>query len=573
VIHDAGHNTVTVVDAGSLVHDFVSVTTSDPSTFQPTPSGNATVDFFAGDQCQGSPLATSSPLPLLSNGQVDVTSFVQGPLLAGFYAFEAHYQGDTTYMPSSGSCEVLQVVDASVQLTPTTSSTPAGTTQTLTCHVSVNEGFGDEPGSIGSPCFVELISGPGTVSTQSCVPAGVTGSCEVSFSSASTGTSVFRATVDPSVGGLTLHRETGDTHPGDGPNAQVAWVAARIRITPTATNEVGAPHTFSVVLEEDAGGGAGFVPAAGQHVDVALSDADGADHTTPTGTCTNPGANTDASGQCTITFTSESTGTVTGHASATLSVGGSAPFTVQTDGTALSSSDAVKTFVDANIQISPSIATNEVHAQHELTAHVNVDGGGGGGFQPAPDGTTVSFTIGSGPGQLSSATCQTSGGTGSCSVELTSSSAGTTVVGASTDVVVGGVALARSTDGNAGNSGSASETWVDANVSIAPNGTSPIGVSYPLTAHVSVDDGSGAGFVNTFPGTVITFTIDNGPGSLSSNTCTVSAGGSCQVTLSSAVAGTTTVSAHTAVFVGGVVLFRDTDGFEGDSGPVTVTWS
>jgi hypothetical protein len=223
VIHDAGHNAVPVVDAGSLVHDFVSVTTNDPSPSQPTPSGNATVDFFTGDQCQGSPTAESPPLPLLSNGQLDATSFVQGPLLAGFYAFEAHYQGDATYTPSSGSCELLQVVDASIQLTPVTSSTPAGTSQTLTCQVSVNEGFGDEPGSIGSPCFVELISGPGTVSTQSCVPSGVTGSCPVSFSSASTGTSVFNASVDPSVGGLTLHRETGDPHPGDGPNAQVTW--------------------------------------------------------------------------------------------------------------------------------------------------------------------------------------------------------------------------------------------------------------------------------------------------------------------------------------------------------------
>src|SRR5262249_25595601 len=68
-------------------------------------------------------------------------------------------------------------------------------------------------------------------------------------------------------------------------------------------------------------------------------------HTAPGGTCTGSGGNTDASGQCTITFTSPSTGMVTGHAAATLTIAG-AGVTVQTDGVAPSSGDAVKTFVD-----------------------------------------------------------------------------------------------------------------------------------------------------------------------------------------------------------------------------------
>ena len=47
-------------------------------------------------------------------------------------------------------------------------------------------------------------------------------------------------------------------------------------------------------------------------------------------------------------------GTVTGHATATLSVAGSAPFTVQTDAVPPNSGDAVKVFQDANIQITPN---------------------------------------------------------------------------------------------------------------------------------------------------------------------------------------------------------------------------
>ena len=97
-----------------------------------------------------------------------------------------------------------------------------------------------------------------------------------------------------------------------------------------------------------------------------LLDSLGAAHTAPTGTCTAAGANTNASGQCTITFTSNSTGKVTGHASSTLSVTGSAAFTVQTDGQSPNSGDAVKTFVNARISIAPN-ATNEVGAPHTFT--------------------------------------------------------------------------------------------------------------------------------------------------------------------------------------------------------------
>ena len=85
---------------------------------------------------------------------------------------------------------------------------------------------------------------------------------------------------------------------------------------------------------KDTGDGVGFVAAAGEHVDVTLIDSNGAVHTAPTGTlhdrrCEHERqrsvhdhlhARTDA-------------GKVTGHARSTLSVGGSAAFTVQTDGT------------------------------------------------------------------------------------------------------------------------------------------------------------------------------------------------------------------------------------------------
>src|SRR5262249_58653596 len=133
-----------------------------------------------------------------------------------------------------------------------------------------------------------------------------------------------------------------------------------------------------------------------------------------------------------------------------------------TDGTGLNSSDAVKTYVDANIQITPPNATNRIGQVHTFFAHVNVNDGTGG-FQNAPDGTQISFTIDSGPGSFTTTNpCTTSGGTGSCQITLTSSATGVTTISAHTNVTVAGVLLHRDTNGTGLNSGPAQKTWVNA---------------------------------------------------------------------------------------------------------------
>ena len=110
---------------------------------------------------------------------------------------------------------------------------------------------------------------------------------------------------------------------------------------------------------------------------------------------------------------------------------------------------------DANIQITPPTAGNPVKTNHTLTAHVNVNTGGG--FVNAPDGTTITFTLtnsgGATPVFVDRAAALTTGGTGSCSVVISSPTAGTTTVSAATDVVVNGVSLHRVTDATATNSG------------------------------------------------------------------------------------------------------------------------
>src|SRR5262249_46686056 len=159
------------------------------------------------------------------------------------------------------------------------------------------------------------------------------------------------------------------------------------------------------------------------------------------------------------------------------------------NGVAPNSGDATKTWVDANIQITPATAANQVGTNHTLTGHVNVDDGSGAGFVNAPDGTVITFTKVSGPGSfVGPSTCTTAGGTGSCTVVITSATTGVTVVNASTTVSVGGVVLTRSTgDANVGDGPNAQKTWVNARITIAPNATNEVNHAHTFTVTLEKD--------------------------------------------------------------------------------------
>src|SRR5207253_3402553 len=94
---------------------------------------------------------------------------------------------------------------------------------------------------------------------------------------------------------------------------------------------------------------------------------------------------------------------------------------------------------------------------------------------PLSIGTQISFPIDSGPGTLTTANpCTTAGGTGSCTITLTSSTTGVTTVSAHTTVSVGSVSLTRHTNGVGANSNPAAKTWVNARITIAPNATNAV---------------------------------------------------------------------------------------------------
>jgi hypothetical protein len=451
-IHNSAHQPVTTVEAGSVAHDFVTVT-GQPT--KPPPSGNVTFEFFTNNTCAGSAPAMSGPAPLDGAGRADAVGFAQGPLAAGFYGFRATYAGDATYTGSVGDCEPLRVVDANIQLTPPTATNRVGTNHPLTCHVNVNDGNGLANAPAGTICTGSLLSGPGSfVGSNQCTTVGTTGDCQLTISSSTAGTTTIRATTTVAVGGVVLTRTTGDGHAGDSPDATKSWWNAAIVIAPNATNEVGQPHTFTVTVLQDTG--AGLVPVgSGLPCNITLTPANGA-NPVPAGPFN---LTTNASGQCSATFTSQTGGRVTGHGSSTVTING-VVMNVETDGVAPNSGDAVKTFVDANMQLTPPTATNPVGTNHPLTCHINVNDGSGG-FTNAPAGTICTGSLQSGPGSfVGSNQCTTVGTTGDCRLTITSATIGTTTIRATTTVAVGGVVLTRTTgDSHAGDSPDAIKHW------------------------------------------------------------------------------------------------------------------
>jgi hypothetical protein len=586
-IHNAVHQDVTTVRVGSTVHDSVSVA-GQPG--QPVPTGNVNVDWFLNGDCSGAPAANSGSVGPLVIGALDATfdatAFAFTVNTTGKRAFKAHYEGDGLYQGSDGLCEPLTVVDAKISIAADKTNRvgdPHTFTVTLAKDVGDGNGFVVAPGEHVDVVLTDSLGSTHSVPTGTCTGAGpntdASGQCEITFTSSSTGKVLAHATSTLSVAGSTAFTV------GTNPDAVKTFVNARIAIASSATNRVGQPHTFTVTLEKDIGDGNGFVAAPSEHVDVDLNDLLGAVHTAPTGSCTGAGPNTDASGKCTITFTSNTTGTVTGHGRSTLTVGG-VPITVETDGTAPNSANAVKTFVNAKIEIAPN-ATNEVGQSHTFTVTLSKDVGANLGFVPAP-GEHVAFTLTDSNGATHSVptgTCTGAGGntdaSGQCTIIFTSSTAGQVTGHASSLLsVAGSAAFTVETDGTSPNSGNAVKTFVDANISITPlTATNPVSTDHTLTGHVNVNAGLGAGFVNAPDGTTINFVIlagsvgsFNGP-----STCNTAGGtGSCTVKITSTVPGTTTVQASTTLNVGTppVSLTRTTgDGLHSDGANAVKLWA
>jgi hypothetical protein len=144
---------------------------------------------------------------------------------------------------------------------------------------------------------------------------------------------------------------SGNSGPGGTGPATKQFVDAFITINPPeATNSVGQAHTVTVLVMENEGLGAGFQPAANLPVTVTLQN-DATSQWAYTGAgdlCASPNG-TNGSGQCTVTFTSPTAGTVTINASVSFVLDG-VPLTRSTNGQGQNSGPAIKHFVAGTIR-------------------------------------------------------------------------------------------------------------------------------------------------------------------------------------------------------------------------------
>ena len=413
------------------------------------------------------------------------------------------------------------------------------------------------------------------------------GEFDVTFTSDSTGQVIGNATGSATVGGVLLTRSTD----GVAPNSDAAvktFVDAKITIEPDDTNEVGDDHTFKTIFWVDDGtdtdldGEMGtFDRWNGADVEVTLTNQNGA-VADPAGPFNGVTANIVGDGEFDVTFTSDSAGQVIGNATGSATVGG-VLLTRSTDGVAPNSDAAVKTFVDAKITIEPD-DTNEVGDDHTFKTIFWVDDGtdtdldGEMGTFDRWNGADVEVTLTNQNGAMANPAGPFNGvtanivGDGEFDVTFTSLTGGQVIGNATGSATVGGVLLTRSTDGVAPNSDAAVKTFVDAKITIDPDGENPVNDPHTFTTIVWVDDGSGTdadgemGNFDRFEDAPVTVTLANQHGALADPPGPfdgiTDVNGEYDVTFTSATAGTVIGHAVTEIIVGGVTLNRETDGME-----------
>lgn len=386
--------------------------------------------------------------------------------------------------------------------------------------------------------------------------------CTLTINNPTAGIFTANATTMVTVGGVTMNLATDGT--GGSGAAIKTYVDARISLSPSGVNAVGDPHPMMARLEVNNGTGWADAPAG---VTIAVVKIAGP------GSLSAPSCTTGAGGTCSVTLTSDAAGVSIIGASATVGVlGESLTRSTSSNAGPGGSGNVTKRWVDGAISISPT-AVNPVGAAHtfRVTTTAIPSGSGEATFLITPSVTPTPDAI--------STTCdrpQLTGDVATCTVTINDGSPGVFTANATARITMGGVTIIRSTDAavgtsGPGGSGPATKTYVDANIQVGLDGVNAVGDPHTVTGHVNVNPGTGQ--TNAAEGTLITFTIVGGPGSLSAPSCiTTGATGSCAVILNAGVAGVTVVRAAATVDVRGVRLDLVTNGAGANSGDLTKRW-
>ena len=283
--------------------------------------------------------------------------------------------------------------------------------------------------------------------------------------------------------------------PDEGPSvsdndpSHYTGVDARIRLDPpSATNEVTEPHTITATVEMH--DGTSWKPAGGANVTFTLEN-NGAGASFVAGNT----ATTSTNGQGSIDINSSLTGSVEIHAETSVNVQG-LTLTRETDGLGGNTPNASKTYVDAVLTLTPSIATNQVGQEHILTATLLIDYGNGAGFGPV-SGEEINFSLLNGAGSLLGSTSVFTDDAGQAQVTINSDTVGSNTVQASWSGSIAQALLTR-TD-------SAEKDYVDNPIITIQKRTIPAGSQ--VSFNFAGDLGS---FVLNGDGSSISFTP--GPG-------------------------------------------------------------
>jgi len=173
-IHDGSEAVVTSGDVGAIVHDKAIV--SGINGFDPT--GNVDFTFYNNDSCEGEGAASGTGVALASG--VAHPSDSQGPLNAGSYSFQAHYDGDENYLAEDADCEPLAVnkVSPDISTTPNPANGNVGVTLNdsailtgglgLSGSVTFNLYSPADPTCADTPTFTNTVTvnGAGTYDTS-----------------------------------------------------------------------------------------------------------------------------------------------------------------------------------------------------------------------------------------------------------------------------------------------------------------------------------------------------------------------------------------------------------------------
>jgi Prealbumin-like fold domain len=485
--------------------------------------------------------------------------------------------GDGAHGDSASA--VKNYVDATIAITPLTPVNEVGNAEVFTVT------FTAYPAGTGTPAFsggsngitISVSPAPGSQSTTCGSPtiSGNVATCTVTINSNSSGTFTVHAVGKVTMGGLQLTRATGDGAHGDSADAVKNYVDANITISPlTPVNEVGTAETFTVTFTASpAGTGAPAFSGGTNGIGITVSPTPDLQNTN---TCANPVIDiTGLIATCTVTINNSTPGVFTVHAVGKVTMGGLQLTRATGDGAHGDSADAVKTYGDANIKITPLNPVNEVGTPETFTVTFTVPAGSGStpDFTTGTNGITISVTPapGSESDTCATPTIDASGNVATCTVTINNAAPGTFTVNATGKVTIDGLQLTRATgDGAHGDSANAVKNYVDAKIAITPlNPVNEVGTPETFTVTFTAYP-AGTGTPAFSGGTNgITIGVSPSPGS-ESDTCgspTINGNvATCTVTINSPTAGTFTVSATGNVTMGGLQLTRATgDGAHGDS--------